>query len=280
MKYGFNLMLFGDVIGSKIQALFPGFKQLGFDGIEVPVFEPGKVDVRGIGEAARQAGLELTCSGALPPGTRFYQGTARAQAGAIKYISDGIKVVAGLGAKVWVGPLYKAVGDFDESIPLEQQRAETAAALKPLLKEAQEAGVVLGFEPINRFETNLINTVAQGIDFCRQLDSPNAALLLDTFHLHIEEKDSASAVAAGAEVFAHFHCSENDRGIPGTGQVHWREIAEAVKRTGYDQWAVLETFNQDNQAIKAAASCWRPFYPNEDEFLRQGLAFIRKLFNR
>jgi D-psicose/D-tagatose/L-ribulose 3-epimerase len=280
MKIGVNLMLFGDVIDVSVQRQFTRIKELGYDGVEVPVFAPGKVDCQGIAKAASDAGLEVTCSAALPPNSRFYGDDEAAIEAAIDYLVQGIEAVACMGAKVWVGPFYKGVGDHDLSIPLAEQRVQAAETMRPFMKIAEAVGVVLGIEPLNRFETNFMNTAEQGIAFCQELDSPSASLLLDTFHMHIEEKSSPDAILAAQKQgkLAHFHCSENDRGIPGSGQVHWPEVAQAIKASGYDGWLVLETFNQDNLAIRKAAACWRSFYPTAEEYLQQGLAFVKKTF--
>jgi D-psicose/D-tagatose/L-ribulose 3-epimerase len=279
MKFGVNLLLLGDSVTAAVRERFQTIRELGFDGVEVPVFAPATLEVDEIRSAAEKAGLGLTTSGALPPGAAFYSSDARARKRAVDYVRDSIRVVRELGAPLICGPLYKAVGDLDESVPLDKQRSDTAAAMRDLCAEAEANDVRLAFECLNRFETNLLNTTAQGIEFCRAAASPAAVLLLDTFHMHIEEKDSSAAITAAARtgVFGHFHASENDRGVAGTGQVHWTRVADAVRDAAYEDWCILESFNQDNQAIKTAVSCWRPFFASEDEFMRKGLAFVREL---
>lgn len=280
MKLGINLLLFGDTVTDAVREQFAKIRDVGFDGIEVPVFDPAAVDTEGIRGAAEKYGLEITTSGALPPGTRFYGTEAAPRKKAEAYVHDAIGVAVALGAPVICGPLYKAVGDCDLSMPLEQQRRETADAMKPLAEEAAAAGVTLAFEPLNRFETNLLNTVDQGIAFCERIASPGAGLLLDTFHMHIEEKSSGKAIhrARRAGVLAHFHASENDRGIPGSGQVDWEGVSRSLWRPKYTGWVVLESFNQANEAIKTAVSCWRPFYPSEKTFMDNGLRFVSNTF--
>ncbi|MFW6286467.1 MAG: sugar phosphate isomerase/epimerase family protein [Candidatus Sumerlaeota bacterium] len=280
MRFGVNLLLFSDQVTDEVKARFGRVAEMGFDGVEIPIFEPGKIDVDGIRSAAEDAGLALTASGALPPNTRFYGEDAEARKAAEGYVRASVRVAAELGAPLICGPLYKAVGDCEMDTPLETQRAETAEAMRPLAGEAAEAGVTLALEPLNRFETNFMNTVEQGLDFCEKAGGNGIGLLLDTFHMHIEEKDSAAAIRAASEKngIAHFHASENDRGIAGSGQVHWDAVADAVKEADYDGWVVLESFNQSNQAIKTAVSCWRPFYPSEEAFLQEGLAFVKKQF--
>lgn len=281
MPYGVNLLLFGDVIDRRVVRKFGMLSDLGFDGVEVPIFQPGAIDVDLIRRNAERRGLKLSASGALPPGSNFYGTKARRKA-ATAYLRGAVRVAAELGATVLCGPLYKPVGDTDRSVPPADQRRETARALKPLADEALEAGVVLALEPLNRFETDFLNTTADAIKFARSIRSRGAGLLLDTFHMHIEEKDPAGAVrsAARAGVLAHFHASENDRGVAGTGQVRWDEIARALRGARYGGWIVLESFSQSSQAIRRAVSCWRPFYPSARKFLAEGLKFARKTFPR
>jgi D-psicose/D-tagatose/L-ribulose 3-epimerase len=278
--FGVNLLLLGDHVTPAILRQFAAIRAAGFDSVEVPVFDPAAVAAGRIRATAERHGLRVTMSGALPPGTRFYGRDTAARARAAAYVRDCIRVAHALGAPVICGPLYKAVGDTDASLPLAAQRAQTAKAFAPLAREADAAGVTFAFEPLNRFETNFMNTVAQGIAFCRQVGSPRAQLLLDTFHMHIKEKDAAAAIGAAARagVLAHFHASENDRGIAGTGQVQWHTVAAALRRAHYRGHIVLESFAQTNQAIRTAVSCWRPFYPSASRFMRDGLRFARTLF--
>ncbi len=282
IRFGLNLLLLGDSVTPAVLREFARIRRAGFDGVEVPVFAPDSVAVSPLRAAAGKHGLALTLSGALPPGACFYSRQRAARQRATAYVRGCIRVAHALGAHVICGPLYKPVGDVDESVPLAQQRRAAAAALTPLAREAHAAGIVLAFEPINRFETNLLNTVDDGIAFCRAIGSPGAGLLLDTFHMHIEEKNSAHAIrrAAAAGVLAHVHASENDRGIAGSGQVQWPAIAAALRAARYRGWIVLESFAQTNQAIRTAVSCWRPFYPSASAFMRDGLRFAQRTFGK
>lgn len=280
MKFGVNLLLYGDRVTPALLDRFGYFRDLGFDGLEIPVFEPGTVDTEQIRQAAERHGLALTTSGAPPPGSRLYGDDSSARSAFADYIRGALRVNADLGSRLFVGPLYKPVGEHDQAIPLEDQREQTANAWRGLIAEAEEHAVTIGFEPLNRFETDLINTTEQGIAFCRRIGNRRARLLLDTFHMHIEEKDTAGAIEAArqADVLAHFHASENDRGTAGSGQVHWEPVVAALGAAGYDGWCVLESFDMKNQAIKTAVSCWRPFYESPEAFCRDGLAFVRNQF--
>lgn len=277
MKFGVNLLLYNGLIGEAELHLFPLIKEIGFDGIEVPVFDPDKMNVRRIRDVAKENGLSLSVSGALANGTRLYGDDRVLIKKAQHYLHTVIEAAFALGSRLICGPLYKCVGDMDMSMPLEEQRVQVAKNLKPVVKKAESLGIVLAYEPLNRFETNLINTVEQGIDFCTAQESPSAQLLLDTFHMHIEEKDSAEAlkIACEAKCLGHFHASENDRGTVGSGQVQWHDVAETLKANAYDGLVVLESFSMNVEEIRTAVSCWRPFYDTPEHFMREGLAFVK-----
>ena len=134
---------------------------------------------------------------------------------------------------------------------------------------------MLAIEPLNRFETDLVNTVEQAIELCDMVDRPNLGLLVDTFHMNIEEKDVGDAVrSAGSRVF-HVQVAENDRGTPGTGQVHWAEFFSALSAIDYQGQIVVESFLPTVAEIARAVSLWRPVAPSMDDLARDGLGFLR-----
>ncbi len=135
----------------------------------------------------------------------------------------------------------------------------------------------LAFEPLNRFETDMINVVEQGLSLIADVGSPHLGLHLDTFHMHLEEKDSAAAIRLAGDRLFHLHACENDRGVPGSGQVRWREIAAALQAIGYDRAVVIESFTPAVQSIARAVCIWREIAPSQDAIAADGLAFLRAL---
>jgi len=279
MLFGLNLQLFGGTADKKMLGEFGRIREIGFDGVEVPVHDPSTFNVDAVRKAAEKYQLRLTACGSPPKGSSFYSAAAAPRKRAERYFSDAVRVVADLGATVFSGPFFKPVGDFDQSIPLREQRQKTAVAMKGIAQHCAASGIQLAFEPLNRFETNFLNTIEDSIAFVKKLGH-GAGLLLDTFHMHIEEKDTPSAIrqAMAAGVLLHFHASENDRGIPGTGQVHWSQIASALLGAGYSSWVVLESFSQTIEEIKRAVSCWRPFFSSAEAYMRDGLRFVKSEF--
>jgi len=146
-----------------------------------------------------------------------------------------------------------------------------------MAEAAQRQGIKLAMEPLNRFETDMINVVSQGLQFIDDTGMENVGLHLDSFHMHLEEKDSARAIRqAGGKVF-HFHACENDRGVPGTGQVHWPEIGRALKDIDYRGPVVIESFTNQVKEIARAVCIWREIAPSQDAIAQQGLSFLKTL---
>ena len=138
----------------------------------------------------------------------------------------------------------------------------------------------LALEPLNRFEAHLLNTCDQAIAFASRVGDANFGILYDTFHAHIEEKDPIAALRAlhAAGALRHVHISENDRGTPGTGQVPWTEVRDALKDIGYDRTVAIEGFNPEIVDLANGACIWRPMAPTQDRLAGEGAQFLKKLF--
>ena len=143
---------------------------------------------------------------------------------------------------------------------------------------ANTKGIKLALEPLNRFETDMINVVSQGLQFIKDVNMDNVGLHLDTFHMHLEEKSSPAAIRLAGDKIFHFHACENDRGVPGTGQVYWAEIGKALKQTGYQGPVVIESFTDQVKEIARAVCIWREIAPSQDAIAEQGLKFIKTIF--
>ncbi|MBM3709837.1 MAG: sugar phosphate isomerase/epimerase, partial [Actinobacteria bacterium] len=142
---------------------------------------------------------------------------------------------------------------------------------------AEKYGVNIALEPLNRFETDFLNICSDAVRLVKDVGSKNLKIHLDAFHMNIEEKNSAIAVLDAADLLYMFHASENDRGAPGTGQVHWKSIADALKRIKYDKWVVIESFTPDNKVIAKAASIWRQTEESAFALAEKGLGFLKGL---
>ena len=255
----------------------PKAKQMGFDLLELPVENPGDWDPARTGELLASLGLGASVCAAMAPGRDLTEPSLVDATQA--YLRGCIDAAAACGGGAVAGPLYTPVGDT----PM-WSAAERAAALgrlvenlKPLADYAGERGVTLAVEPLNRFETSVLNTAAQTMEVVSRVDHPALGVLLDTFHMNIEEKDQATAIRLVGSKLAHFHACGNDRGTPGEDHIAWEAIRGALREVGYGGAVVIESFTPGNESIARAAAIWRPLAASQDDLARDGLAFLRGL---
>ena len=287
MQFGVNTFVWTSPFStSRDLPLLDKAARMGFEILEIAVEEPALVDVIALRTAANDAGLGLILCGAFGPGRNLSSADASEVHAADEYMRWMIDAAAEVGSPVIGGPMYSAVGK--ERLPTQAARdAEWQRAAQGLNQWATYAGrqnVRLAFEALNRFENDMVNVAAQGLALIqdagdpRDLDGkPLLGLHLDTFHMHLEEKDSAAAIRATGAHLLHFHACENDRGVPGTGQVHWQSVAQALDDIGYARAVVIESFTPQVASIARAVCIWRAIAPDQDTIARDGLAFLRPL---
>ncbi len=254
-------------------------KELGFDVLEVCIEDPGLVSAKALNDAAAAAGLSLSVCGAFGPDRDISDDEpARRELGKA-YIKTCIDLAAAVGSPNVVGPMYSATGKTRllSREEREGQRRVAAEGLREVADWAGEKGVALAIEPLNRFETDLVNTVEQGLDLCERVGRDNVGLLLDTFHMNIEEKSLPEAVRMAGEKVFHVHTCENDRGTPGTGHVDWDGLFAALADIDYRGQVVIESFTPEIKEIARAVSLWRPVALSPDGLASEGVAFLRKM---
>jgi D-psicose/D-tagatose/L-ribulose 3-epimerase len=197
--------------------------------------------------------------------------------GGLDYLRTCIDLAAELGSDSVSGPMYSATGKARLLSPAEreQQWAWAVESLGEAADYAGERGVGLAIEPLNRFETDMVNTVEQGVELCERIGRDNVGLLLDTFHMNIEEKDIAEAIRLAGRRIRNFHACENDRGAAGSGHVPWATVLPALRETGYDGLVAVESFTPEIKEIARAVSTWRPVAASGDDLARDALSFLK-----
>ena len=226
--------------------------------------------------------MGFTVCGAFGPDRDLSHEDAEVRRTGIDYVKRCVELAAEIGAPHFVGPLYSAVGKTRMLEPLEreQQRALAVESLKEVAEYAAERGVRLGVEPLNRFETDLINTAEQALELCDRVGAGNVGVLLDTFHMNIEEKTLGDAIRLVGDRLLQFHTCENDRGTPGTGHVPWDDVFAALRDIGFTGPLVIESFTPGVREIAKAVSLWRPLDAPSDELARSGARFLRESLDR
>lgn len=280
MQFGVNTWVWVSPLGdADLAELAPKVAELGFDWIELPIETPGDFDYARAGAIVRDSGLSVSMAAAMGPDRDLIHPDEAIRANGLAYVRHCIDAAHTVGATNLIGPIYAAVGRVWQSTPEERERDMQllTVQLRSLAEYAADRGVVLCVEPLNRFETSLINLAAQGAELIDRVDHPSCQLMLDTFHMNIEEQSLGDAIRLAGKRVRHVHTCENDRGTPGAGHVPWAEVAAALHDIGYDGPVVIESFTSKVKSIARAAAIWRPLATSQDALARDGLAFLRAL---
>jgi len=282
MRFGINSFLYVSPFTTASVKLFPQFKKWGFETVEIPVESPDHIDPAAVKAAADKAGLAIGSICACMGSGRDFRGTAEEQKTATDYVQTLIDQAVVLGCPRVIGPIYSVVGKADAVEPADQKREFELVVqnLKPLAKYAEQKGVQLCIEPLNRFETDFLNTCDKGLKLIKAVGSKAVKLHLDTFHMNIEEKNQAAAIIKAGKNLAHFHACGSDRGTPGGDHIDWKPIVKALKQINYQGDVVIESFTTDVKVIARAAAIWRKIEPNRNDIAVKGLKNLKRFFGR
>lgn len=282
MRFGINTFLFVSPFLTESVKLFKKLKDMGFDTVEIPIEDPSHTDPAKIKAALDKAGLACgSVCACMGPG-RDFRGSDEEQKTAMTYCKALIDQMVVLECPNLIGPVYSVVGKADAVEPAEQKRewALVVKNLKELCAYAKSKGRTICLEPLNRFETDFLNTVDQGLKMIKAVGSPALKLHLDTFHMNIEEKNQPDAIRRAGKYLGHFHACGTDRGTPGGDSLQWEPIVKALKDVKYDGDVVIESFTTDVKVIARAAAIWRKIEPKREDIAVKGLANLHKLFGK
>ena len=276
-KFGASTFIWVSPFSNGTLDLIDKVAGMGFDLIEICIEDPASIDTGRILERLGAVGIRPLVCGAFGPDRDVSSDDRAVRENGKRYIGHCVDIAATLGAQMVAGPMFSATGKVALVGP-EKRRQQWAWATENLREAADYAAsrdIKLAIEPLNRFETDLVNTVEQGVELVTRIGRDNVGLLLDTFHMNIEEHSVPDALRrAGKHVF-HFHACANDRGIPGRDHLPWAEIERALEEISYTGPWVIEAFNPDIKEIARAVSLWRPLADNQDDIGRYGLAFLK-----
>ncbi|HLU08656.1 MAG TPA: sugar phosphate isomerase/epimerase family protein [Oceanobacillus sp.] len=280
MRFGVNTWVWvSPLTTEELKKLAPVVKSIGFDWIEVPFESLNDLDFAEGAKIIRDHDLGVSACAAMSPDRDLIHPDTTIQQNGMDYIRGCVDAAQTLGATNLVGPIYSAVGRVWQQTPDERARdVDTLVKnLRELAQYAGDHGVVLGIEPLNRFETSFINLASQAIEVIDRVDHPACKIMLDTFHMNIEEKSLGNAIRAVGSRLCHFHACENDRGAPGSGNVTWNDVKQALRDIDYDGPVVIESFTNKVKSIARAAAIWRPFEASQDALAQNGLNFLKGL---
>jgi D-psicose/D-tagatose/L-ribulose 3-epimerase len=275
-QLGMNMLLWStDVSGPEHDATFELLREIGYDGVEIPIFD-SEVDKYGrLGKRLDELGLVALGVTARTRDSSPISPDPAVRARGLEATKAAVDACAALGARTLCGPIEAPLGEFSGTAPTRDEIARSVESLRAAAEYAATRDVTLVVEYLNRFEMYLVNCAEDAAALVREVDHPNCRLMYDTFHAHIEESDPRAALHACADVLVHFHASENNRGTPGTGQVDWDTTFAALAEIDYDGWVVIEAFGDSLPDLAAATKIWRRTFASEEQLARDGAAFLQ-----
>ncbi|MBX3438107.1 MAG: sugar phosphate isomerase/epimerase [Planctomycetaceae bacterium] len=275
MKYGLNLLLWTTDVNENLYPLCEQIKGWGYDGVELPIFDMNRKNFAAAGKHLDDLGLERTAVTVGTPDENPISPDAAKRKAGLERIQRAVEMCQVAGATHLCGPFHSALGEFSGAGPTADEWKWGQDTLRQAADFAQQAGVMLTLEYLNRFECYFLNSAADTARFCREVDHPHLKMMYDTFHANIEEKCIRSAVQVCADQMVHVHISENDRSTPGEGAVNWDASFAALKEVNYDGWLMIEAFGLALPALAAATKIWRRMFSSEEHLATAGLQFMK-----
>ena len=275
-------MSYARPFGAEHIPLFARMQRAGMEFVELLVPEAGEIDPTEAGRAAREAGLGVALAARVNAQRDLASDDPGARMAGIAYLRHCVDVAVAMGARIVGGPLFGAPLVFAGRAPAPIEDARRLVRIHNVVEALREAGdhaaahgVTLAIEPLNRFETDFCNTARQALELVRMVDRPAVGIMLDTFHMNMEENDLPGAIRTAGRHLVHFQANENHRGFLGTGHIAWAPVCRALADIDYSGWITLEPFRRTDDRLSVPLAQWRPPAHDEDDDLAQSAALLR-----
>lgn len=279
IKIGVSTWLWTSPFTTDTISLFPKIKSMGFDVVEIPVEYPDLIDAVEVKHALKENGLEAIVCGAFGPTRDLTNEDPNVHKHCMDYISKCFILCHTWEARFFAGPMYSSVGKA-RMVPPEQRKIEWERAVTNLYSVCEHAldnGLMIALEPLNRFESDLINTAEDVMRLVKDINHPAAKVMLDGFHMSIEERNIEEAIATVGDKLIHVQVSENYRGIPGTGLTPWDSLRSGLSKIEYKGTVSIESFTPEIKELAGAVCIWKNLADNQDRFAQEGYRFLDRL---
>jgi D-psicose/D-tagatose/L-ribulose 3-epimerase len=277
IKIGIHQHVFTSKINEQNLNILDFVKEIGFDSMDINLRNTDFDFAKVIRKKAEKLNFKLTGGGSLPKGKEIISTDKEKRTEAIEYMKEIVRKASELGIDLYHGLIYATAGIFTGKGPTKDEFNYSVEGLKEVACYAKQYGVSLGLEPANRYENYLINTVEDSLKLADAINEPNVGLLLDTYHMNIEEKDMLKSIVSAKGRIFHFHVNENDRGIPGTGHIPWDDVFKALKEINYNKTVTIESFVDSSIDMASVVAVWRSLAPSAEILARDGYKFIKKM---
>lgn len=257
-------------------------KKLGFDVLEInagTIAALGADEKKRLRDTAAETGINMSCCIGLPPSSDLASSDITVRRAGINHLNRIGDAMVECGIDRLSGIIYSNwPGSFEDRGVTKQQAWDwSVASMKEAIKKAEDLGLIYNVEVVNRFEQFLMNTAAEGVAYVKEVGSPHLKILLDTFHMNIEEDTIGEAIETTGEYLGHLHTGESNRKPPGYGHIPWDEIGASLKKINFQGWVVMEPFLMPGGEVGRDIRVYRDLMPdaNLDEEARKACAFTR-----
>lgn len=255
-------------------------KKAGYKSVEVSLLGQTPSSVKDISKLAKDLNITLTCTTGLSKEEDISSGDSDIQKNGIEALKRAIDMTAIMEAKLLTGVVHAAWGISNSMGKDKEDKFKNSSnSIKKISSLLTEKNIKLGIEPLNRYESDFINTVDEGLRLCELIDHPNVGLLLDVYHMNIEEKNMCQSIEKARDKLFHFQVAENDRGVPGSGSINWPEIFSTLKKINYKGHVSLEMFIQANEDTSEDLFTWRNIEADPYEAIVRSFNFLNEHLN-
>ena len=276
MKVGMNLLVWTAFVTEEHFPILEKIKKTGYDGVEIPLFDGDAEHYKKIKKELDNLGLGCTAVTVVNADTNPISPDASIRKAALDRIKWALDMTSVMGGDLLAGPYHSALGVFSGQPPTADERKRAVEVLTQAADHAQKVKVKIAIEYLNRFECYFLTNALDAKNLVREINHPYFGTMYDTFHANIEEKNISQAIASMEDTYVHVHISENDRGTPGSGHVHWDETFKALRKAKYDGWLTIEAFGRALPDLAAATKIWRDMFPSPEDVYGNGFKFIKE----
>ena len=280
MKYGISSLNYTAPFRDDDMWTIGHVRSLGFDILEITVWERDPFDVQAIASELERHGVEPVVLTQVAPETSLTDADPSVRAAGVDHLRYCIDVAVSLGATTIAGEVVEGPGVLKLRSPavLQTDIDRSAAALKQVVPYAAERGVTLVFEPLNRYESSFCTRAEEAVRLVDAVDSPTFRMMLDTFHAGIEEKSIARAVETAGDRLVYLQVIESDRGVPGTGHCDWHGLKDALEQVNYPGPVVIAPGGHHVERSAKHLRLWHTEASSSDDLAVEGLKFLKTVF--
>jgi D-psicose/D-tagatose/L-ribulose 3-epimerase len=278
-KFGVASLIWTEEFTEKDLPLIAKARSLGFSVMDINVSHPERFPVKAVKKTVKETGIEAVTTIGLPADCNLISPDPAVRRHGIDTLKRLVDINIEIGSKILGGVIYASWGYLSGRGRTEQEWAWSVEAMKEVAGYAKsKSDLTLAIEPVNRFETHFINIAEDAVRYCKEVGTGNIKVHLDSFHMIREELSFSQAVqACGKEYLGYVHVCENNRGIPGTGLVPWKEFFTALKKVGYKGPLVIESFDPGFEELNRLCAIWRKFADTGEELAVKGLQNLKKI---